>query len=319
MPEGDTIFRAARHLRRALVGPAVTRCELRPPRRGGQRLDIGRGLVAGDLVGRCIVDVESRGKNLLIHFDADLVLYSHMKMTGSWHIYRPGEPWRKSPRWVSIRIDNPSFTAVAFNVPIVELMTTARLRRHPLLSRLGPDLLATQPDFDEMLRRLLARPETPVGEALLDQQVLAGIGNVYKSEVCFLLRLDPFAPVGRYPKAKLREVLESAGRLMRENLGTFRRTTRHEEGPRHWVYGRVGEPCGRCARPIDMRRQGDQGRSDLLLPQLPGGPLHPLTQPTPPVPMGTWRTKKLPWRSRSQPLRRKPRRRPRRTRSPSRE
>ncbi|MEL6184713.1 MAG: DNA-formamidopyrimidine glycosylase family protein [Myxococcota bacterium] len=275
MPEGDTIFRAARHLRRALVGAPVTRCELRPPRRGGQRLDIGRGLRTADLAGRCIVDVESRGKNLLIHFEDDLVLYSHMKMTGSWHIYRPGEPWRKSPRWLSVRIDNSSFVAVAFNVPIVELMTAARLRRHPLLARLGPDLLAARPHYDEMLRRLLARPETPLGEALLDQQILAGIGNVYKSELCFLLELNHFAPVGGFSKVELRELLESAGRLMRENLGSFRRTTRHHEGARHWVYGRAGEPCGRCAGPIEMRRQGDQGRSTYFCPSCQPAPSAP--------------------------------------------
>lgn len=267
MPEGDTIFRAARHLRRALLDRPITRFEIRPQRRGGQQIRVPRELPPSRLVGSVPFDVESRGKNLLFHLEG-AVLYTHMKMTGSWHVYRHGEAWRKSARGESVRIDNEAFVVVCFNAPVVELMPEARLPRHPLLSALGPDLLAERPRYDEMARRLRARNDIPLGEALMDQRVLAGIGNVYKSELCFLLGLNPFAPVAKLDDDALQSVLLEARRLMTENLGTFRRTTRHaQDGVRHWVYGRSGAPCATCGAEVRLRRQGDMGRSTYFCPR----------------------------------------------------
>lgn len=254
MPEGDTIFRAARHLRRALVGRPVVELAVR-----------GRPVPAG-LLGTPVVAVDARGKNLLIRFRPGWVLYTHMRMTGSWHLYRPGEPWRKNPRAQVARIVTGEVVAVCFSAPVVELLSAARAARHPVLASLGPDLLAPTPNLAAMKDRLRALGPTPLGEALLDQRALAGIGNVYKSELCFLERLDPFGPVAEVADAELEQLLRRAARLMRENLDTFRRTTHRAPGGRHWVYGRGGEPCFACGAPIGMRRQGASGRSTYFCP-----------------------------------------------------
>ena len=264
VPEGDTIHRAARHLRRALVGRPVRALSLRDRP------------TPEAIPGRPVQDVEARGKNLLVRFEPGWVLYTHMKMTGSWHIYRPGESWRKNPRWVVARIDNEAFSCVCFNAPVVELLTDARARRHPTLARLGPDLLAHRPDLPEMVRRLRTLGDLPLGVALLDQRALAGIGNVYKSELCFLSRLDPFAPVAGYDEATLLDLLRRARRSMLENMDTFRRTTRRApDGERHWVYGRVGAPCHRCGDAVQLRRQGDAGRSTYFCPRCQPPPERP--------------------------------------------
>lgn len=255
MPEGDTIFMAAARLRGALVGRPITSFvakTLRPQL---------------DLKGRAVESVEARGKNLLIHFEGRLVLYTHMRMSGSWHVYRPGEPWRKAASRARVTIENGVFTVVCFNAPVVELMTEARAQRHPVLSQLGPDLLAETPDFPTMLRKLRHRPDRPLGEALMDQRTLAGIGNVYKSEVCFLERLDPFSKTGAHEEAALLAVLRRARLLMRSNLVPVPRSTRQRgRAGRYWVYGRGGEPCLECRTPIRVRRQGDAGRTTYFCP-----------------------------------------------------
>lgn len=262
MPEGDTIYRAARHLRRALVGRPILDFSL--PGRPKASASVSRV----EVIGRRTTEVESRGKNLLFWFDGELALYTHMKMTGSWHVYRPGEPWRKPKRQLVAKIETKEFWAICFNAPVVELLSAARVRRHPTLSQLGPDLLADNPNFENMLVRLRARPDLTLGEALLDQRVLAGIGNVYKSEVCFLLGLSPFQAVKDFDDHALNAALQTARRLMLENLGTFRRTTRYTDkgGHRHWVYGRNGESCYKCRTKIALRRQGDSGRSTYYCP-----------------------------------------------------
>ena len=258
MPEGDTIYRAARRLRRALLGEPIIDCQ-------AQVLEAS----ARSMVGCAIAEVESRGKNLLIYLDPGPVLYTHMKMTGSWHLYRPGERWRKPPGRASVAIYTRPFVAVCFNAPVVELMDRARVDRHPTLSQLGPDLLARAPNYGEMMRRLRQSPARPLGEVLLDQRLVAGIGNVYKSEVCFRMGVDPFAEIGRVADEVLYELLRTARRAMRENLDTFRRQTRHAaDGERYWVYGRKGRPCRRpgCHGEIQVRRQGDAGRTTYFCP-----------------------------------------------------
>ena len=191
MPEGDTIFRTAEVLRAALVGRRViqARAQARP---GMRRIpDLSR------LIGTAVASVESRGKHLLIGFENGLTLRSHLRMTGSWHRYRPGESWRLPQQRASAIIETAEAVAVAFDTPVVELLTDADLRRSPALTALGPDLLGAEFDLQEALRRLRERDGEDLGTALLDQHAVAGIGNAYKSEVAFLERLDPWAPVAR--------------------------------------------------------------------------------------------------------------------------
>lgn len=250
MPEGDTIHRTARTLERVLCGRVV------------RRVDVAPGVPGADRVGHRVERVEARGKNLLVHFDDEHVLYSHMRMSGSWHVYRVGERWRRPQRQLKIALTTDAMVAACFNAPVVELLSAFRLRQHRFLARLGPDLLATPPDLDEAVRRARSRSGATIGEVVMAQDVACGIGNVYKSETLFLQGIDPFEQIGHLTSDQLRATFERAHRLMRENLSGFPRTTRHAPGGgRYWVYGRGGEPCFVCGAPIAMRRQGDAGRS----------------------------------------------------------
>lgn len=250
MPEGDTIHRTAETLRRALVDKEVRRYwayrpELLQPNRAGHR----------------VVSVEALGKNLLIRFDDERVLYSHMKMTGSWHVYRPGERWRKAEHLARVVIENRDYVAVCFSAPDIELLTSAGAARHAVLASTGPDLLAEEFDEELAVTRLLEAAGTPLGVAVLDQRVVAGIGNVYKSEMLFLNRLDPFIPVEEVAAERLRRFLRETRVMMRRNLRTAARTTRARPGSPVWVYERTGQPCLRCGQTVRMERQGDLGRS----------------------------------------------------------
>jgi endonuclease-8 len=263
MPEGDTIFRTAEVLRAALVGRRITtaRAQARP---GMRRVpDLTR------LIGAAVVSVESRGKHLLIGFDNGLTLRSHLRMTGSWHRYRPGERWRRPAHAASAILETPESVAVAFDTPIVELLTDADLRRSRPLTELGPDLLARGVDTDEVMRRLQARGGEQLGNALLDQRTVAGIGNVYKSEVCFIEGLDPWAHVAAFEGEELMAALRTARRLLQANTrGGARVTTGSPvRGQGLWVYGRAGRPCRRCGTQIEVRRQGDLARLTYWCPR----------------------------------------------------
>ncbi len=254
MPEGDTIHRAANRMRPALEGHALTRFEA--ARLVGDRPEVGE----------TIVSVEARGKHLLIGFSGGLVLRTHMKMTGSWHLYREGERWRKGAHLARAIVGADSgWLAVCFQAPVVE--TFHRSAREPdPLAGLGPDLTGESPDLDAVMARvaLIAEPGTEVADALLDQRVAAGIGNVYKSEVLFLHGIDPFTRVADLDEARLREVYDTAHRLLRANLHTSRRVTyRGGTG----VYGRKDQPCLRCGTIIRMRRQGPMARSTYWCPE----------------------------------------------------
>lgn len=261
MPEGDTIYRTARTLERVLVGHRVVEAEASTEVRGA------------DFAGRTVVTVEARGKNLLVHFDDARILYTHMRMSGSWHVYRVGERWRRPRRQLRIRLATPKMEAVCFNAPVVEVLTPFRLRQHRLLARLGPDLLSASPDLAEAARRARARSGSALGEVLMAQDVVSGIGNVYKSETLFIERADPFVAIDDVLEGRFVEILERARALMQANLEGYPRTTRiAPDGLRSWVYGRAGEPCFVCGGPIQMRRQGDAGRSTYHCPrcQRPG-------------------------------------------------
>jgi endonuclease-8 len=243
MPEGDTIFRAATTLRKALQGARLKRFE-------SERL--GRGPL-----GERIAAVEARGKNLLVRFEGGRALRTHMRMNGSWHLYRAGERWQK-PAWqarVVLEAEN-GFVAVCFNAPVVEWL------RDDSVARLGPDATADDFDPEEAIRRVRALGDRSIGEALLAQSALAGVGNVIKCEALFRCRQDPFAPVGDILEEALRKLVAESHALLVRNRVSGPRTTRESlDGGRFWVYGRSGKPCRVCGTPIRMRRQGAAARS----------------------------------------------------------
>lgn len=263
MPEGDTIFRTAQVLRAALEGRRITAARARPQPGLRRTPDLSR------LVGATVASVEARGKHLLIGFENGLTLRSHLRMSGSWHRYRPGEPWQRPARQATAVLQTAESVAVAFNTPVFELLTEDGLRRSGPLTSLGPDLLSASFDADEALRRLRRRDGEELGNALLDQRAMAGIGNVYKSEVAFLEGLDPWAPVAAFEDGELIGALRTAGRLLRANARGGRRVTtdRRMSGQALWVYGRAGRPCRRCGTLVELRRQGELARLTFWCPR----------------------------------------------------
>jgi endonuclease-8 len=261
MAEGDTIHRTAEHLR-PLVGQQVTAARAWP-RPGVRRVaDLSR------LIGATVVSVEARGKQLLIDFDNGLTIRSHLRMSGSWRRFRIGERWSRPTSQASAMVETTGGVAVAFNTPVVELLTEAERRRSPVLVALGPDLLGADFDRDEALRRLRERDGQQLGVVLLDQRAVAGIGNVYKSEVAFIDGLDPWAPVAAFSDDQLLTALDTARRLLQANVGPGPRNTtgRRGFGQGLWVYNRAGRPCRRCGGPIRSRRQGEQARVTYWCP-----------------------------------------------------
>ncbi|MCA1580303.1 MAG: Fpg/Nei family DNA glycosylase [Acidobacteria bacterium] len=258
MPEGDTILRAARTLARALEGKEIVRWWSPLPT-----------LSDGAFAGSRVVRVEARGKHLLMHFDDGRVLHSHMQMVGSWHVYRPGETWRKPERLARAVLQTVDFVAVCFNAPVLEILTSRGLSRHERLARLGPDLLSESFDPEAARVRLRAIQDLPIGEALLAQNALAGIGNIYKSESLFAAQTSPFLPVALMSDAEIDRIVHSARQLMLANVfsaGRARTTRAGSTGPRYSVYRRSGLPCLSCGTRIRMRRQGTSGRSTYWCP-----------------------------------------------------
>lgn len=267
MPEGDTIWRTARTLHAALAGRTVIafRSSLPAVAAAAERLQV---------VGRRVEAVEARGKHLLVRFAGGPVLHTHQGMRGSWSLKRAGSA-RSSPARACAAIETAEAVAVCALAPVVELLSAAQASAHPALVRLGPDLLAPGFDPAAAARRLRARGETPIGVALLDQTALAGIGNVYKSEVLFLCGVSPFARAGDLDGGALGRLVEKAGELLRRNLGPgMRRTTSPLAPGRLWVYRRSGQPCRRCGAIVERAVQGEQARSTYFCPtcqRRPGG------------------------------------------------
>jgi endonuclease VIII len=264
MPEGDTIFRAARTLDRALAGSQITRFESTYPALTRVHEDT-------PLTGRTVESVKSVGKHVLMCFSGDLILRTHMRMNGSWHIYRPGERWQRPQRDMRILVATARFEAVGFNIPVAELITGRELDRHDELRRLGPDLLAVGFDAEDAFKRARERPSEAIGDVMLNQRVMAGVGNVYKSEVLFTCGVNPFRPVSEVSDAELRNLIATARRLLQINVSTglapmttytgYRRTTRRADPTeRLWVYGRARRPCRKCGTPIDVKPQGPDAR-----------------------------------------------------------
>jgi len=271
MPEGDTIFRAARTLDRALAGRVVTRFET-------PLVHLARVDDDAPIAGRTVEHVRAAGKHLLMTFSAGLVLRTHMRMSGSWHIYRPGERWQQPPSAMRIVIETPAWLAVAFRVHDAEFVSATRVAQEAPVGMLGPDLLETDFDFEEALRRLRARGDEAMAEAILNQRVMAGLGNVYKSEVLFLTGVHPSTWVSALNDDELRHVIRTARRLLLENVGdapgpamvtyrSGRRTTgrmRPEDGV--WVYSRSGLACRKCGTAIAFGKRGDTARVTYWCP-----------------------------------------------------
>ena len=214
MPEGDTIHRTAAALRTALVGRPTVRFDA--PRLFGPR----------PAPGRIIERVESHGKHLEITWDDELVLHTHLRMTGTWHLYRVGERWRKDDRQMRVVIEVPGWVAVCFNAPVVETYREFDMYRHPGFGRLGPDLCtATDDELDVCVRRLqqYAYTDAPVAEVLLDQHVMCGVGNVYRSEILWACELSPYAEVGSLSTDDCVQLVNAASRMLRANLAQIGR------------------------------------------------------------------------------------------------
>jgi len=230
--------------------------------------------------------VSARGKHLLIAFSGDLILRTHMRMNGSWHIYPAGARWHRPAREMRVLVGTHDAVAVAFNVPVAELLTARALARHTQLRALGPDLLsdangargprAETFDRPEAIRRLRARGPDAIGDALLNQRVVAGIGNVFKSEILFLAGIDPFTPVARLSDSALNRMVDIAREQLAANVmsasqtlspAVGRRTTRSLD-PREklWVYGRGGRRCRRCGATIQSKKTGLDARLTYWCP-----------------------------------------------------
>ena len=272
MPEGDTIFRSARTLHRALAGSTVT---------GFQTAYAQLASVDDQtpVKGRKIEKVESRGKWLLVYFSGDLILVTHMLMSGSWHIYRRGERWQKSRAHMRIVIQTEKYEAVAFDVPVAQFHTQQSLARHPAMTRLGQDLADSIFSHADARARIRAEPEEEIGNALLNQRVVAGIGNVFTSEICFVCGINPFRTVSSLSDAQVSALLDASHQLMQANIrenaagdlvtctGPRRTTRANDPAARLWVYRREGRECRRCGATILKRKQGPGARSTYWCPQ----------------------------------------------------
>ena len=247
MPEGDTVHLAGKRLRAALSGRSLVRGELRHPR-----------LVEHDLSGRTVLDVVSVGKHLFTRFDDGRSLHSHFRMDGSWHLYRPGMSWQRPAHEARAVLETADRVAVGFALHDLELVPTDA--EHRLVSHLGPDLL--DPAWGdghaaEALRRFTARGASEVGLVLLEQRVMAGVGNLYKTEVCFLLGLSPWTLANDVPDPAATIALSRD--LLLRNADRPEQSTTGElgRGRQHWVFERGGQRCRRCGTRIRTGEQGD--------------------------------------------------------------
>lgn len=275
MPEGDTLYKVSRALRPELIGQRLSRVELR-----------ANG-APGSVAAHHVDIVDALGKHLLIGLvtadgtvpDEQWVLRVHLGMHGSWHGYAPDERWQRPGHRASVVLQTQQRVLVCFDAAEVELLERRHLAAHRVLSRLGADLLAPTIELRHVLDRARqpAHAHRSVADLLLDQEVACGIGNVFKSEVLFVCRRNPWARVGELTDEALLALYGDARSLMQQNTGAGLRQTvhlprpRHGRAPRHWVYGRAGRPCLQCATRILMAAQGDQGRVTYWCPRCQSG------------------------------------------------
>jgi endonuclease VIII len=269
MPEGDTVFRAAATLHKFMAGRVVTRFECAYPA-------VTRIADDHPIVGRTIEAISARGKHLLMAFSGDLVLRTHLRMNGSWHIYPAGGRWQRPARDMRVLVCTADACAVGFNVPVAELLTHREIERHTQLRALGPDLLAPTFDRTDAVQRIRARTDAVIADVLLDQRALAGVGNVFKSEILFLAGVLPFTPVRSLTDADVERIVAIAREQLTANVMTRsqtlspasgRRTTRSlDPAARLWVYSRGGQPCRRCGNPIQSKKSGLDARVTYWCP-----------------------------------------------------
>jgi endonuclease-8 len=267
MPEGDAIFRTARTLHRALAGREIVRFESTFPKLTRVHDDT-------PITGRSVESVTAAGKHVLMRLSGELALRTHMRMNGSWHIYRPGERWRRPQRDMRIVVANHEYVAVGFNIPVAEFLNARMEARQDDLRKMGPDLLGETFDEDEALRRIREHGDTEIADVLLNQRVVAGIGNIYKCEMLFLCGVSPFARAAAVEDGTLRTLLRTARKYLQANVNKrsggivtyvgFRRE--RGEGGRHHAYGRAGRACRTCGTPIQLRAQGPHARLTYWCP-----------------------------------------------------
>ncbi len=269
MPEGDTIFLAAATLQRVFAGKIVTAFESVLP--SLTRVDATR-----PLAGRTIESVTSRGKHMLMSFSGDLVLHTHMRMNGSWHVYRPGERWHRPARDMRVVVATSDALAVGFNIPVAEFLTSSDLARHRQLQALGPDLLDPAFDRSAAQARIRVLAQHAIGDVLLNQGAIAGIGNVFKSEILFIAGIDPFTRVADLADEALDRLIDVALKQLRVNVAQARSLAstrgRRTTGSLHpdkglWVYGRGGLPCRKCGATILSRKTGEDARLTYWCPR----------------------------------------------------
>ena len=250
MPEGDTIYRAAAALRTALVGKAVSRFEATRLEGPTPRL------------GASIERVDSHGKHLEIVFDDGIVLHTHMRMTGSWHVYRPGQKWRKRRHLARVIIETEDWVAVAFSAPLVETYRQFDQTRHPRAGGIGPDLCQSEADLHECSARLFHydNPDTTIAEALLDQRVMSGVGNVFRCEVLWACGIHPWAKVSTVPQSTCLDLVLTSAHQLRANLNSPVRVTAPDVPGGLAVYGRNGQKCVRCGDVIRLTKIGELAR-----------------------------------------------------------
>jgi len=267
VPEGDTVCLAAKRMHEAFAGQVLTRSDLRVPH-----------LATVDLAGQTVLEVVPRGKHMLTRLSSGVTLHTHFRMDGSWHLYRPGDRWTGGPAWqVRVVLENRAWQAVGYRLPVVELVTD----ESEAVGHLGPDVLADDWDLGRAVANLQAQPHREVGMALLDQRLVAGLGNLYRTEVLFLRGLTPWVRVADVPD--LPGLVEKGRRLMLANRDHWEQATtgslRH--GEHHWVFERGGRPCRRCGTRILVAEQGDPpyARLSYWCPRCQLGPAPP---PMPP-------------------------------------
>jgi len=267
MPEGDAIFRTALTLSRALAGRTVVHFESAFPR-------LTRVHDDAPIVGRIVESVSAAGKHVLMRFSGDLTLRTHMRMNGSWHIYRPGERWRRPRRDMRIVVSTGDYEAVGFNIPVAEFLDARAETRQVDLRKMGPDLLGDSFDEDEAVRRIRGRADEEIADVLLNQRIVAGIGNIYKCEVLFLSGVNPFARVSQVEDDRLRLILRTARKYLQANVRmgsggivTYAGFQRERgEGGRHYVYARARRACRKCGTIVELRTQGPHARLTYWCP-----------------------------------------------------